>query len=94
LPPIITVDPSEITLELGSPAPTLLDGVSADDGSTVIPTGSVDTSVLGDYPIDYDATDSEGNVATTVTRTYHVVDSTAPIITVDPSEITLEWRLS
>ena len=71
--PIITVDPSEITLELGSPAPTLLDGVSADDGSTVIPTGSVDTSVLGDYPIDYDATDSEGNVATTVTRTYHVI---------------------
>ena len=87
--PIITVDPLEVTLELNSASPTLLDGVSTDDGSTVTTTGTVDVSTVDDYTIRYDSTDGT-NAATTVTRTYHVTDTTAPIITVDPLEVTLE----
>ena len=87
--PIITVDPLEVTLELDSASPTLLDGVSTDDGSTVTATGTVVVSTVGDYTIRYDSTDGT-NAATTVTRTYHVTDTTAPTITVDPLVITLE----
>ena len=87
--PIITVDPLEVTLELNSASPTLLDGVSTDDGSTVTTTGTVDVSTVDDYTIRYDSTDGT-NAATTVTRTYHVTDTKAPIITVDPLEVTLE----
>jgi hypothetical protein len=38
-------------------------------------TGSVDTNTVGTYTISYDVTDTNGNVATTVTRTINVVDS-------------------
>ena len=66
--PTITVTPLVITLELDSASPTLLDGVSTDDGSTVTATGTVDVSTVGDYTINYDSTDGT-NAATTVTRT-------------------------
>ena len=87
--PIITVTPLEVTLKLDSASPTLLDGVSTDDGSTVTTTGTVDVSTVDDYTIRYDSTDGT-NAATTATRTYHVTDTTAPIITVTPLVITLE----
>ena len=87
--PTITVTPLEVTLELDSASPTLLDGVSTDDGSTVTATGTVVVSTVGDYTINYDSTDGT-NAATTVTRTYHVTDTTAPTITVTPLVITLE----
>ena len=37
-------------------------------------TGAVDTSVLGDYVITYQATDTSGNVSNQVTRTITVID--------------------
>ena len=81
--PTITVTPLEVTLELDSASPTLLDGVSTDDGSTVTATGTVVVSTVGDYTITnaattvtYDSTDGT-NAATTVTRTYHVTDTTS-----------------
>jgi hypothetical protein len=45
----------------------------------------------GTYTIEYDYTDSNGNPATTVTRTVIVEDTTNPIITLNgSSSITLE----
>ena len=44
--PTITVTPLEVTLELDSASPTLLDGVSTDDGSTVTATGTVEMTIL------------------------------------------------
>ena len=82
----------KLTLELDSASPTLLDGVSTDDGSTVTTTGTVDVSTVDDYTIRYDSTDGT-NAATTVTRTYHVTDTKAPIITVDPLEAYTGTRL-
>ncbi len=66
--PVITVDPLEITLELNSEAPDLLDGVTTDDGSEVTPTGTVDMTKTGDYDIIYYSTDGVID-AETVTRT-------------------------
>ena len=82
--PIITVVPLEVDIELNSASPVLLDGVTTDDGSPITTTGTVDPTTLGDYIITYDSTDAAGNVATPITRTYHVVDTTAPI-TITPN---------
>jgi surface protein len=60
-------------------------GASATDNHdatvTVTVTGSVDTSAVGDYTLRYNASDAAGNTATEVTRTVHVTDQTAPVIT-------------
>lgn len=44
-------------------------------------TGTVNTSLLGDYLLTYNATDSSGNAADPVTRLVKVVDNTIPEIT-------------
>ena len=90
--PVITllgVDP--VVVEFGS---TYLDaGASASDNydgdltTAIVVVNPVDTSVLGDYTITYDVSDTAGNVATQVTRTVSIVDTTAPVITllgIDP----------
>ena len=62
-----------------------------DGEGTVIASGSVDTNVLGSYVLSYDYTDSSGNAASTVTRTVTVVDTIAPVITLNgPSTIIQE----
>jgi hypothetical protein len=48
----------------------------------VTSTGSVNPNIVGSYTIIYDATDSSGNVANSVTRTVTVVDVAAPVITI------------
>jgi hypothetical protein len=37
---------------------------------------------LGSYELSYDYSDSNGNAASTVTRTVTVVDTTAPVLTI------------
>ena len=57
---------------------------------TVITTGTVDIDVLGaTYTLTYSATDSSGNVATPITRTVTIVDTAAPVITLN-GETSLE----
>ncbi len=78
--PIITLtgdDPQ--TIELGAGYTEL--GASADDGSTVTIDSSAFTDVVGTYIITYTATDGTNQV--TATRTVNVVDTTAPIITLN-----------
>jgi hypothetical protein len=55
-------------------------GATANDGSTVSITGSVNTNVVSSYTITYNATDTAGNPATPVTRAVNVVDTTLPTI--------------
>lgn len=50
-------------------------------GGNVVP--SVNTSVLGTYTIHYEVSDNAGQEATPVTRTVDVVDTTAPVITLN-----------
>ncbi|MDB4811076.1 DUF5011 domain-containing protein, partial [Akkermansiaceae bacterium] len=75
-----------ITL-LGSASPTTAEagfqyidaGATADGGESVDTSGTVNTSILGDYVLDYTAEDSAGNVGT-ATRTVNVKDTTKPVI--------------
>ncbi len=87
-PPVITLNgDSAISLflnetyeELGASAADNIDGTVS-----VVISGTVDTSTLGDYTITYSATDSAGN-ASSVTRTVTVVeppDTTPPVITLN-----------
>jgi adenosyl cobinamide kinase/adenosyl cobinamide phosphate guanylyltransferase len=81
--PVISLhDDSNITHEAGNPYFDLNASWSdAVDGSGVIvASGEVNASAPGTYVISYNYTDTAGNVAQTVTRTVHVVDTIAPVI--------------
>ena len=60
------------------------------DGAAIV-SGSVNVGVLGTYTISYNITDSNGNVATTITRSVVVRDTTAPVIVGSASQT---WNVS
>lgn len=91
--PVITLTGESIlTVQAGStftdPGATFSDNL--DGTGAAIATGSVNTSALGSYTLTYNYTDAQGNVATAVTRTVNVVDTTAPVITVAQATYTVE----
>ncbi len=94
--PIITlVGNATLTVNAGS---TYTDaGATATDETApanpvVTTTGTVNTAVPGIYVLSYDAVDTAGNTAITVTRTVTVVDATAPVITrTGPASVTVDW---
>ena len=73
---------SNITHEAGNPYFDLNASLSdAVDGTGVIlASGEVNASDPGTYVLSYNYTDGAGNIAQTVTRTVHVLDTTAPVI--------------
>src|SRR5205085_3190119 len=72
-------------VEPGATATDACDGTSV----PIVITGSV-SSTKGTYTLTYKATDSSGNTATT-TRTVKVVDTTAPMITLNgTASVTVE----
>jgi hypothetical protein len=78
--PVITLLGDEVvTIEVGTTytdaGATALDNYDGDLTTSIVVTGSVDTSTVGTYTLSYDVTDTNGNVATTVTRTVNVVES-------------------
>jgi len=77
--PVITlIGDNPLTITRGSsftdPGADVTDNVDAP--RKISGTGSVNTSVAGTYTLTYSATDAAGNVATPVTRTVNVVNST------------------
>lgn len=74
---------SNVYVEFGSNYTELgANWTDAYDGSgTSVITGSVNVGVLGTYTITYNITDSNGNVATELTRTVTVQDTSAPTFT-------------
>ena len=77
--PVITlIGENPLTVKRGSsftdPGADVTDNVDAP--RKISGTGSVNTSVAGTYTLTYSATDAAGNVATPVTRTVNVVNST------------------
>ena len=67
--------------DLGAVATDSFEGATA-----VIAVGEVDVDTLGDYLLTYNYSDSSGNAAAQVTRTVSVVDSAAPIITLNGTD--------
>ena len=95
--PIITANPTTITLEIDEtftpPTVSVTDNDPAYVGTitnTTVPS-IVDTSSIGVFTITYSATaDVAGNSPLPVTVTVNVTDTTAPIITANPPSITLQ----
>jgi large repetitive protein len=65
---------------------TVLDACDGDLTSIIVIGGdTVDTAVPGTYSITYNVSDDASNAAIEVTRTVNVVDTTAPVITINGS---------
>ena len=84
--PVITLNGNNpMTVECGSaftdPGATAADICAGSRPVTV--SGAVNTAVPGTYTLTYNADDGNGNNATPVTRTVNVVDTTAPVITLN-----------
>jgi uncharacterized repeat protein (TIGR01451 family) len=92
-PPVITLNGANpLTVECHTsftdPGATAADG--CEGPVSVSASGSVNPDVVGSYSITYTATDSGGRTATVV-RTVNVVDTTAPLVTLNgPSSVTVE----
>jgi len=84
-PAITLTGDDPLTLEIGTayeePGYTATDSYDGDITEQVEVTGTVDHTVLGSYTLHYNVSDSSGNPADEKTRTVNVVDTTAPIIT-------------
>ncbi|QLH05025.1 hypothetical protein C5F49_06630 [Nitrosopumilus oxyclinae] len=94
--PVISLNgATPVTIEVGVDTYTEFGATVTDNDPATAPVAIVggdvvDDSTVGVYVVTYDAVDPSGNVATQVTRTVNVVDTTAPTITVTPDTITLE----
>ncbi len=81
-----------ITLTGTNSVNILLGGTYTEEGATctdnydascsVTITGTVNTGVVGNYQLTYSTTDSEGNIANSLTRTVNITTANAPQITV------------
>ncbi len=80
--PVITLNGANPQIiELGAGYTEL--GATTDDGSELMINDSEFIDAVGTYTIYYDATDAAGNTAVQVTRTVDVIDTTAPLITLN-----------
>lgn len=90
--PVITLNGSGIiTIEAGdnyTDSGAVYDDIE-DGTGYVIASDTVNTLVPWTYILNYNHSDNGGNAATTVTRTVIVQDTTAPIITLNGSDITV-----
>jgi hypothetical protein len=93
--PVISVIGGDITVECHTSYADA--GATADDACegavAVTASGAVNVNVPGTYTISYTATDSAGNSAG-ATRTVTVVDTTAPSITINGGNATVECHTS
>lgn len=90
-PPVITITQvdgkTDLTIEVGTQytdaGATAKDNYDSDADITakIAASGFVNKDVVGDYTINYDVTDANGNKAEQMTRTVHVVDTQNPVIT-------------
>ncbi|QEP44929.1 DUF5011 domain-containing protein [Ectothiorhodospiraceae bacterium BW-2] len=91
--PILTLNGnSALTLNIGQSyteqGATASDNVDGDISNRITLSGSVDTSRVGLYTLNYNVSDAAGNAAQTVTRSITVQDGSAPVVT-PPANITV-----
>jgi len=88
--PVITINGSPtVSVEVGTAyvdaGATAVDQHQVDLSGAIVVANPVNTAALGIYPVTYDVQDSSGNSAVQITRTVNVVDTTAPVITLNGS---------
>ncbi len=95
-PPVITVDDenNKYTMEVHGEKPTFVATVTDnyDEHVDVVVTDDINVDVVGTYTVTFTSTDTNGNVATE-TREFKVIDTTAPVITVDDENNKYEMRV-
>ncbi|SFW54850.1 Repeat domain-containing protein, partial [Paenibacillus sp. UNCCL117] len=87
IPPVITLNGANpMLMEAGSvftdPGATAHDGIDGDLTSQITVSGAVDSNRAGTYTLTYEVTDAAGNLATK-TRAVQVVDTVAPVLTLN-----------
>jgi surface protein with Ig-like domain len=84
-PTIALIGPNPMTVECHTgfvdPGATASDGCAGDLTSAIIVTGSVNANLVGSYVLTYSVSDGSHTVSTD--RTVNVVDTTAPVITLN-----------
>ena len=88
IPPVLTLNgDASISIyqgtTFGNPGAAAVDNVDGDLTNSITVSGSVDTSTIGTYTINYDISDAAGNAATTVSRTV-VVEKDSETQSIDP----------
>ena len=87
IPVMTLIGSSTVTIEAGSTytdaGASALDNYDGDITSSIVVVDNVDTSALGSYTVIYNVADSSGNNAIPLIRGVDVVDTTAPIITIN-----------
>ena len=104
---ITVIDDTSPTISVNGPDPQIVEchtpyselGATVSDncgGSlAATPSGNVNVNVVGSYTITYMATDAAGNAALPVTRIVSVVDTTAPVLTLNGgSPVSVECHTS
>src|SRR5206468_3880776 len=92
--PSITLNgDSPMTVEchaaLAVPGATASDACAGNLSSSIEVTGNVDANTVGNYTLSYSVSDGHGNTAT-ASRLVHVVDSTAPVLSLVGGDMTVE----
>jgi hypothetical protein len=59
-------------------------------GTIFATSGSVNTGVVGTYPLEYTKSDAQGNTGNTVVRTVHIIDTTPPVLSINTGTDTVE----
>jgi M6 family metalloprotease-like protein len=90
-PTISLIGDNQLTIEYGESFedPGVITSDNSESVLTITTNGYVNSYYLGEYLLHYTVKDGSGNTAT-VTRTIHVVDTTAPLITLNPGIDTVD----
>lgn len=86
---IMNITTADAYVEVGAIVTDIVNLSPVDISASLVITGTVNTTLPGTNVLSYNATDSAGNVAVTVTRTVNVSDQSGPVISV-PSDIVEE----
>ncbi|MBT6958693.1 MAG: DUF5011 domain-containing protein, partial [Opitutae bacterium] len=77
---VTNIEAGEVYTDAGA---TAVDEFEGDLTASIVTTGTVDSSSVGEYTVSYNVTDSSGNKAVQVSRKVTVADTIAPVITLN-----------
>ena len=92
--PVINIGSATVELKFGESFEEDVTAVDVEDGSLEVDiTGTVNSNVAGVYELTYSVTDSQDNTST-ATRTVTVKANNAPVVTIDGTDMTVDYASS